>query len=361
MSSIDDIAPGEIAEALQTAGIAGAGGAGFPSYVKWQEPSDVDYLLMNHQESEPNCYADKWLGREYAGAFNELFESLLGTVFDAIVVGTKAKYRNSWMETFETVSESTVYEPVDLPADVSDEQGVVFAYTPDVYTYSEESVLLMVTAGEQINDDLPTDHGWIVHNTETLFNIHQALSSGTPVTHKYVHVGGDVPRHRCLKVPIGTPASDLLKAAGVDSGQVDKDQIIADGGPGWCYEIDDPAREFGVRKRTNAVLVLDSAVARNHTEEDGRINMLDAYNWSSDDHETAPHTLSPDSVRVPLITNAAYTGFVAPSEPTVESGEEVSTGDVIAAAGEGISNIQHAPVTGEISEITDTHIIIDRV
>ena len=353
--------PTSVAGELQEAGVAGAGGAGFPSYVKWQSPDSVEYLLVNHQESEPNYYADKWLGREHAEVFAGFFESLLESTVDVVVVGTKEHYRGTWTDELEAATDAAVYTTADLPLNPADESGVVFAYTPDVYTYSEESVLLMVTAGVQLDGGLPTDHGWIVHNTESLYNVSRAVQHGSPVTHKYVHVDGNVPRHRCLEVPVGTPATVLLEAAGVEDGHLDDDQVLADGGPGWCYEIAEAPAEFGVRKRTNAVLVLDRDVAETRTGDRGQIDVLDAYAWTDGPHETGPTRLDPDLVRIPLITNAAYEGLVSPSEPVVEVGAQVSEGDVVAVpAPDGISNTQHASIDGTVTAVTDRHVVVER-
>lgn len=352
----------DIPRRIQAAGVAGAGGAGFPSYVKWLNLEDVDYLLVNHQESEPNFYADKWLGREHAEDLAAFVAALTDELFDCVIVGTKEKYRDDWLGPLESTLDATFHGPDDLPLDAEARSGAVVAATPDVYTYSEESVLLMVTAGVSIGDDLPTDHGWLVHNTETLYNVSRALSGKTPVTRKYVHVDGETPRHRCLEVPIGTPATELLEVAGLDGGEVGAGQVLADGGPGWCYQVESPPEEFGVRKRTNAVLVLDEEFATEHTEDDGQIDVLTDRDWTGRPHETEPSTVVPDEVRIPLITNTAYEGLVAPSDPVVEAGDEVAEGSTIAVpAGDGISNTQHASIDGTVTEITDTHIVIECV
>ncbi|GAB3031580.1 NADH dehydrogenase subunit [Natronobiforma cellulositropha] len=354
------IRPDEIPDRLQAAGVAGAGGAGFPSYVKWQALANVDSLLVNHQESEPNYYADKWLGREHAADLVAFFETLLEDTLERVVVGTKVGYREEWLGPLEEAAGEAVYTPEDLPADFAEQTGLALVYTPNVYTYSEESVLLMVTAGVQLGDGLPTDHGWLVHNTESIFNVARALRDGTPVTRKLVQVDGNTPRHRCLDVPIGTPASDLLEAAGVDDGAIAENEILADGGPGWCYEIEAEPDAFGVRKRTNAVLVLDEDLARDNLQDDGQIDVLTAHEWDRD-HETEPTRLEPDRVRIPLITNAAYTGFVEPSVPCVDPGDTVSAGDVVATpAPDSISNTQHASIDGTVSEVSETHVTLER-
>jgi electron transport complex protein RnfC len=349
-----------ISEAIKSAGVAGAGGAGFPSYKKWESLANVDHLLMNHQESEPILYTDKWLAREYSDAFEELFESLLGTTFESVVVGTKKKYCEEWTGPLETVTDPTIYQPEDLPVDTSCTSGISFAYTPDIYTYSEEKVLLNVAAGEQIGEDLPTEHGWIVHNTETLFNIYQALKNETPVTRKYVHIDGNTPNHRCLDVPVGTPAPVLLEAAGIEKGKIDDNHVLADGGPGWCYEIEVPIDEFGVRKRTNGLIVIDEKLARKNREDDGEIDVLDTKDWDRE-HEMEPTRLNPDRVRIPLITNEAYRGFVGASEPIVESGDTVSEGQLIAVPKGEISNPQHASISGTVTEVTNNYVGIERL
>jgi electron transport complex protein RnfC len=358
-----EIDPSAIPGVLRDAGVAGAGGAGFPSAVKWEQLTDVHSLLVNHQESEPDYYSDKWLVDEHADEFAAFLEGLLDTgTFERIVVGTKAKYREEWTIAFEEATDATIYESGELPIDLDKEDAeVLFAYTDDMYDFSEEQILLMVTVGERIGRDLPTEHGWIVHNTETLWNAYRALAHGEPVTRKFVHVDGDTPRHRCLDVPVGTTAADLLEAADLPLADLPTDAVLADGGPGWCYEIEEAPEEFGTRKRTNAVLVLDRKVVKEHTEQEGRINVLDQRDWHDREHETKPTTLEPDFVRIPLITNAAYEGLETPAEPTVDPGDSVAVGDVIAEHVEGeISETQHASIGGEVVNVTDTHIEISR-
>jgi hypothetical protein len=110
------------------------------------------------------------------------------------------------------------------------------------------------------------------------------------------------------------------------------------------------------------VLVLDADTAEENTlGDEGRINVVGATEWD-DDHETGPTaTLRPDRVRVPLITNSAFEGVVAASEPIVSTGVRVSAGEMIATpSSEGISNPQHASVGGEVTAVTDRYVEISR-
>jgi electron transport complex protein RnfC len=360
LGRLEQVEVPEIATTLRNAGVSGAGGAGFPTYAKWERLDEAECLLVNHQESEPNYYIDKWLGNSRVDDFAALFDALLDDAFELIVVCGKATNRDPWMNELEEALDGAVYMPDQLPLDADDESGVVFVYTDDKYEYGMESVLLRLVAGVVMGDDLPMDHGWIVQNTETLWNVFRTLERGEPVTRKLVHVDGNVPRHRFLEVPVGTPASALLEAAGRPATDLGDDETIADGGPGWCFRIDRPPSAFGVSKRTNCVLVLDEDVIEQNTLGNGRIQVLEPIDWD-DDHETEPSRLRPDTVRIPLITNPDFDHIVGRSRPIVEEGVEVSTGEMVAVpADDAISIAQHASVDGTVTAVTETHVEIRR-
>ncbi|WP_435193997.1 NADH dehydrogenase subunit [Natronomonas sp. EA1] len=348
-----------IATTLRNAGISGAGGAGFPTYAKWERLDSVPFLLVNHQESEPNFYIDKWLAKTHAAGFAGFFESLLEDSFDLIVVCAKQSNREAWLGDLEAAVDGTVYGPADLPLDPESESGIVFAYTDDRYEYGMESVLLRLVAGVVLRGDLPMDHGWIVQNTETLWNVRHALDDGSPVTRKFVHVDGNVDRHRFLDVPVGTPVATLLEAAGRDAGSLGGDETVVDGGPGWCFPVDDP-ETFGVTKRTNCVLLLDSEMVAANTLGGGRVNVLRAREWTGK-HETEPTVIEPELVRVPLTSNPDLAPVVTASQPIVEVGAEVAAGEMIATPGaEGFSTAQHASIDGTVTAVTERYIEISR-
>ena len=56
------MSPSELKSILQSCGIVGAGGAGFPSYAKLAEGADT--LVINAAECEPLIYTDFMLLRE---------------------------------------------------------------------------------------------------------------------------------------------------------------------------------------------------------------------------------------------------------------------------------------------------------
>jgi Na+-translocating ferredoxin:NAD+ oxidoreductase RnfC subunit len=328
----------------------------------------VHTLLMNHQESEPNCYVDKWLGDEYVEEFAMLFDALLESALDRVVVAAKTVDRDPWLHALEEATGGTVYRPADLPMDVSDESGVVFTYTRDAYECGMENVLLQRTADTVLGKDLPIDYGWIVQNTETLHNIYRALECDEPMLRKLVHLDGyrsDGSRitHGMFDAPVGTSIATLLEATGIDQDSLGSDRVLVDGGPGWCFKIQRPADRYGIRKHTNCVLLLDEATVADHTYGNGRIDVREPLEWSRSDPDKTPEPIDPERVHVPIVTNETYGELIASSEPTVEFGDRVSRGQVLAEPaeeGRGFSVSHHAPIAGQVSDVTPREVELRR-
>lgn len=360
-ATAEEITVSDLPAKIREAGVAGAGGAGFPSYAKWDRTDDVDQLLINHQESEPNYFIDKWIGKEHADELAALFEGLLENVFDTIVVAAKKKDRNEWVSDLEEAVDGTVIMPSELPVDFSNHSGVIFTYTNDKFQYGMESVLLNVVTDTTIGNDLPMDHGWIVQNTETLYNIYRAISDRGPITRKYVHIDGDGADHRFLDVPIGTPIDTVLEAAGRSLTGLGDDETIVTGGPGWCFELETSFDCYGIEKRTNCLMAVGSETIESNKLGGGRIQLIDDREWRTSDLDREPtEALTPERVHVPLITNPDIDHIVSPATPIVEVGDEVAVGDRVAKASDGISNPQHASINGTVADVADRHVTIDR-
>lgn len=360
--------PQEIAHTLRQKGVSGAGGGGFPTYVKWDSLRECDYLLVNHQESEPNCYIDKWVGYEYSTELADLFDELVSTHLDTVVVSAKRKQRERWLQPLENATDARVYLPEELPVDPTVDADVVVAYTDDTYELGMENVLLQQVADVVIGKDLPVDYGWIVQNTETMYNVWRALALGEPVLEKLVHVdgyradGSRIP-HDLFRAPVGTSAAALLDAAGVDPDTLGSDRTLVEGGPGWCFKVQRPADRYGVTKHTNCLALLDEAVIAENTYGNGRINVLDALSWDVDTTVSGPTTVDPDRVHVPTVTNEEYNELITESAPLVEFGDQISDGQMVAQPRDdtsGFNIAHHTPIAGEVSDITPREIEVRR-
>lgn len=350
-----------LADVIREGGIAGAGGAGFPAYVKYGKP--LPYLLTNAQESEPGYFIDKWLHKEHPEKYTQLYRYLLEWGIGKIIIAPKYKDRD-WFIPLEKATGGRVFDcrgknPIN-PDDY--EESILFTYTDDTYTFGKEQVTLRVTAGvKMVARELPADHGFIVNNSETLYNIYRMLFEGKPVTNKYVHIYGETPQHAFLEVPIGTMTEDLLREAGTSIAEVEeKGHIIIDGGPGWFSIVEDP-RNYAITKRINSLIVVNPEYVDINRKDIRDVPKRQGYpRIPKEEQEQKPRPLfQPDFVRAQL--KDGFFDFIKPAIPQVTIGDKVGVGQVIATASdEGFSIPLHASITGTVKEVTDTYILIER-
>lgn len=361
LTLVDALRNKSLAEIIKEGGIVGAGGAGFPTYVKYSKPQP--YLLTNAQESEPGYFIDKYLHKAHADKFTKLYHFLLDWGIKKVLVAPKYKDRE-WFLPLEQETEGRVFDcrgknPIN-PDDY--EESIFFTYTDDNYTFGKEQATLLVTTGVRLAArDLPGNHGYIVNNSETLYNMYRLLFEGKPVTSKFVHIYGETPQHIFTEVPIGTMLVDLLLEAGTGIDEVEsKGYVIVDGGPGWFSIVDDP-RNYSITKRMNSLIVVDPNYVDLSRKDIRDLPKRQGYpRRPKDEQEQQPRGLfEPNFVRVQLKDSAFE--IVKAAQPTVSVGDQVKTGDVIAAASnEGFSVPQHASINGTVTKITDKWIEIQK-
>jgi electron transport complex protein RnfC len=347
---------------LRTHGVVGAGGAGFPAWAKYTVPQPV--LVVNAQESEPGYFIDKWIHDDKASALVDLLAWLRGWGVQKTVVAAKLKDRQSFarMEHAAGLGEGAA-RMLDCTgrnrhALLEQQEPVLFAYTDDKYAFGMETALLLIVAQKKIpQGERPAQHGFIVSNTETLWNIHQALTLASPVTRKFVHVYGATSRHTFREVPVGTPAAVVLQDAGVSLEEIDaRGLIVVDGGPGWFERID--PRQAVVSRRTNSFLVLDPAEV--DTTKNDVLPGPNKFGYPRPDtaFALAPSLLDVDRVIIPLIDNAKFKA-VTPARSTVSVGQRVTRGQTIAVADTaGISVDVHASIDGVVVAVDDGRITV---
>src|SRR5690242_17730306 len=186
-----------LSEQLRELGVVGAGGAGFPTYVKAQ--SHVEYLIANGAECEPLIHKDAELMKHFPG------EILSGMTAMMDAVGARSgkfgvKSKNA--ESIEALQHSNKSDRIE------------FVLLGDFYPSGDEYELVYTATGRLIPPaGIPLNVGCVVNNVETLYNVHYALED-RPVTEKFLSVCGAVREPKSFWVPIGTPFRDLLALAG---------------------------------------------------------------------------------------------------------------------------------------------------
>lgn len=229
----------DIKNLLREMGIVGAGGAGFPSYAKLSDKADT--VILNCAECEPLLKVHRQVLEEYTcEILSALSEIVCAVGAERGIIAVKAHYR------------STVKA---LESEISDHPKLSICKLRSVYPTGDELILIKEVTGRVVDPgQLPISAGVTVFNTETVYNVYRAIS-GSPVTHKFVTVAGEVANPITLRVPIGTKISQLIAAAGGET--VDSPEYIS-GGPmmGKIVSASDV-----ITKTTNAIIVLP----QNHT------------------------------------------------------------------------------------------------
>lgn len=163
-------------DTLRAAGIVGAGGAGFPSYMKLAEGADT--LLINAVECEPLLYTDYILLRER---------------MPHILHGAAAVMKEYHIPRAMVCMKQHTVEALGLEDGASLAAHVTLKQLPNVYPMGDEISMIYEATGRVVRPGaLPITAGVIVFNAETACNIAYAAKNGTPVTDKWLTIGGAV-------------------------------------------------------------------------------------------------------------------------------------------------------------------------
>src|SRR6185503_18550342 len=182
---------------LREHGVVGAGGAGFPTYVKAQ--SQVEYLIANGAECEPLIHKDAELMRHFP---SEILNGM-SLMMDA----TGAKPGKFGVKTKNAESIEALHHHLK-------DSRIDFVKLGDFYPSGDEYELVYTATGRLIPPaGIPLQVGCVVNNVETLYNVDLA-ERGIPVTEKFLSVCGAVRESKSFWVPVGTPFRELLAMAG---------------------------------------------------------------------------------------------------------------------------------------------------
>jgi electron transport complex protein RnfC len=231
----------DIVAATAAAGIAGMGGASFPTHAKLRSAiGRVDTLLINCAECEPYITANHRL----------LLEDP-----HAVLRGTQLLMRALSLSSGKLVIEDNKPDAIALLRDLCEQTytdiGVSVVRTK--YPQGDERQLIYAITGRELPPGkLPADIGCVVFNAETAAAVFRAVAYGRPLCERIVTVDGDCIREpKNLLVPVGTPFSDLIEACG---GLKQEPARMVSGGPMMGFAVwsgDEP-----VTKGTSALLLL---------------------------------------------------------------------------------------------------------
>ncbi|MCG8472345.1 MAG: SLBB domain-containing protein [Desulfobacterales bacterium] len=228
----------EIVEKVKNAGVVGAGGAGFPTHVKIN--AEVDTVLVNGASCEPLLMSDPWIMEHELDIMIEGLHAVLdATGAKRGVICIKGKHKKALATIKEAVEKDTTGR-------------LEYFELRDFYPAGDEQVLVREVTGRTVPEaGIPLQVGVVVSNTESLYNIANAINE-VPLTDRFVTVTGEIGQDMVVKVPVGTIVSDLLAFAG---GSKISEYKVVDGGPMMGRVL--PDTDQPVTKTTSGLIVLD--------------------------------------------------------------------------------------------------------
>lgn len=232
----------ELLSIIHDAGIAGMGGAGFPSAVKLSTKPEtpIHTLIINGTECEPYITSDDLLMRERA---------------DEIIRGTEIIGHILQIDqTLIGVEDNKPEGIAALQAAAADNPGISVVSFPTKYPSGGEKQLIQILTGHEVpSGGLPSALGIVCLNLGTTVAVHHAVDRGEPLISRITTVTGNaVADPGNFDVLLGTPVSYLLDLAGFQSTQNDR---LVMGGPMMGLALDSP--DVPVVKTTNCLLAPD--------------------------------------------------------------------------------------------------------
>ena len=193
-----------IVDAVREAGVVGAGGAGFPTYVKLQ--SKPDTLICNAAECEPLLYTD------YYGITNLIDGVIGGMVIAAKQLGTKRlvfALKKKRDELFPIIEDAIKRSGAAIE---------VFGMGDYYPAGDEQSLVYDVTKRIVPQKGIPIHVDVVVNNVLTFYQVWDAVTNGNPVVERYVSVVGRVKKPYVALVKVGTPFQALADLAEPEPG-----------------------------------------------------------------------------------------------------------------------------------------------
>jgi len=192
----------QIIKKIADAGIAGMGGAGFPTHIKVNTKPGINFLIINAVECEPYITADDLLMCEQSEAIVDgikILDQLLSPSF--ILIGIE----DNKPQAIKALQQATQYH-----------EKIKVCVLPTKYPTGGEKQLIQVLTGKEVNTGtLPINSGIVVQNVATCFAISDAVINDIPLIRRVVTLTGSaLAKPQNFWALLGTQVSYLLEQAG---------------------------------------------------------------------------------------------------------------------------------------------------
>ena len=232
----EDASKDEIINYMKEIGLLGQGGAGFPTYFKY-DTDKCETLIVNAVECEPYITSD---ARNIEGNLDYLKQ---GIKFAIKASGSDKTYVALKEYKKETIAK--------LKETLKDIPNLEVVGVKDVYPAGWERMLVRNILKKEYKT-LPIEVGTIVSNISTLIELAKSAKTGYPVYKKIVTVSGDaIEKDANVICPVGTSFHDLVLTCG---GYEHEEVVLLVGGPMMGTSL--TKDEVTVTSVTGAVTVL---------------------------------------------------------------------------------------------------------
>lgn len=233
----------DILQRIRAAGIAGMGGAGFPTAVKLgiHPENHIDTLILNGAECEPYITADDLLMRERAADIISGLHIMDWMVQPKQVLIGIEDNKPEAIAAMQAACQGTRFEVVVIPTR---------------YPSGGEKQLIYILTGKEVRSGaLPADIGVVCQNVGTAYAVHRAIWLGEPLISRITTLTGDATgKPGNLELRIGTQASDVFAFADVNLPQAHR---LVMGGPMMGFTLSNLA--VPVVKTTNCLIAASAA------------------------------------------------------------------------------------------------------
>ncbi|UYW74766.1 electron transport complex subunit RsxC [Pseudocitrobacter faecalis] len=245
----------ELIERIHQFGVAGLGGAGFPTGTKLRGGGDkITTLIINAAECEPYITADDRLMQDCAAQVIEGIR-ILGHILQPqqILIG---------------IEDNKPQAISMLRAVLAGAHDISLRVIPTKYPSGGAKQLTQILTGKQVpHGGRSSDIGVLMQNVGTAFAVKRAVIDGEPLTERVVTLTGEsVSRPGNVWARLGTPVSHLLEDAGFCPSA---EQLVIMGGPLMGFTL--PWLDVPVVKITNCLLAPSPSEMGEPEEEKGCI------------------------------------------------------------------------------------------
>ena len=291
---LNELSPSEVIEEIKISGLRGRGGAGFPTWFKWnaalKSPGETKYMVCNADEGDPGAFMDRSV---LEGDPHGLIEGMLigGYAIGAKegVVYVRAEYPLAIVRLNNAIKQAK--ERGYLGKDVLGKKGFDFELRikagAGAFVCGEETALIASLEGERgmprLKPPFPAQKGYWdrptnINNVETLANVPWILANGGKAYGemgtekskgtKVFALTGKIKRGGLVEVPMGIPLREVIYDIGGGIVNDKEFKAVQMGGPsGGCIpkELLDTSVDYDSITKTGAIMGSGGMVVMDET------------------------------------------------------------------------------------------------